>query len=173
MFEIIKQQEGKSNFWMHKLCWFLLITNVGWVLIHMFFHYQGALNPWKLGGYAMYTQPSPFYYAVVGVAGGTTGVSADDKVLKYLNLYATGGCLSGISKRFYKKIPFMNSALVTDKGFTRMTFYEQNRSLLERTKSHSIIGQATLTLDKEGIMTVEEEFCGKQRKFSINAKRYK
>jgi hypothetical protein len=168
--KITEQQEDKSNHLLHKLCWFLLIINVGWICVHMFFHHQGLLNPWKLGGYAMYTKPTPLYYAVVDVAKGKVDNKLFNKPLYYLNLYATGGCLSGISKRFYKKIPFMNPEMIGKEGFTRMSFYEKKRPMVKGAVTRDIIGQATLTLDEKGVMTVKEDFCGKKKEFSINVK---
>ena len=161
----------KSNYWMHKLCLALLVIQVVWVSAHMFFHYQGKLNPWKLGGYAMYTHPVPFYYATIDMAKMDGDIiKPENPLLSHLNLYATGGCLSGISKRFYKKILFIRPNLVSGEGFVRLSFFEQNYSLSDKLNSNEIIGQAMLTIDKGATIVIEEEFCGKKRKFSINGK---
>lgn len=37
----------------------LLAAHLGWIGVHMTLHAEGAINPWKLGGYAMYTRPHP------------------------------------------------------------------------------------------------------------------
>lgn len=168
---ISNDKEDESDRLMRLFCGALIIANVCWVIVHMFFHYQGVLNPWKLGGYAMYTKPSPFFYAIVDVVGGKDEDRLNGKPVYYLNLFSTGGCLSGISKRFYKKITFINPEMIQEDGFTRMTFYEQNLSMLDRKFSRHIVGQATLTLDKKGVMTVKEEFCDKKREFSINVQK--
>ena len=37
----------------------LLILHIGWIANHMRWIATDQINPWKLGGYAMYTVPSP------------------------------------------------------------------------------------------------------------------
>ena len=44
---------------MKYLLWVLLALHVLWGSTHLVLHAKGFINPWKLGGYGMYTVPSP------------------------------------------------------------------------------------------------------------------
>ncbi|NQZ14688.1 MAG: hypothetical protein HRT94_07690 [Alphaproteobacteria bacterium] len=159
---------------MKKLCWALIALHVGWVCTHMYFHHKGALNPWKLGGYAMYTKPGPVYSIRTFKEQENSEEMIRSKRYFYSHFFVTGGCLSGVSKRFYKKIDIFQPQLLEVGKTVKIVFRERNLPMLEKDRrEHSTyknIGQATLNLQENGIMTVEEEFCDKKREFSIHVR---
>ncbi|MEL6768575.1 MAG: hypothetical protein AAFP17_15445 [Pseudomonadota bacterium] len=46
--------------WLKLVIFALLALHTVWVAVHLRLVSEGAINPWKLGGYGMYTVPHPF-----------------------------------------------------------------------------------------------------------------
>lgn len=165
------KQITKPNKLMQKFCWALIALHVGWVCTHMYFHYKGELNPWKLGGYAMYTKPGPVYSIRTYKEQDNSDEILRSKRRYYSHTFASGGCLSGVSKKFYKVIDvFQPDLLETDKT-VKIDFHERTLPMQnENSKQNSTytkIGHATLNLQENGILKVEETFCDKKREFTI------
>jgi hypothetical protein len=47
----------RGGFAVKLLIWLLLLSHVGWICVHLNLVAREQINPWKLGGYGMYTVP--------------------------------------------------------------------------------------------------------------------
>jgi hypothetical protein len=47
----------RGDFAVKLLIWLLLLSHVGWICVHLNLVAREQINPWKLGGYGMYTVP--------------------------------------------------------------------------------------------------------------------
>jgi hypothetical protein len=65
----------KSSLPVKYFLWTLLGLHAGWILFHMILISFEQINPWKLGGYAMYTTPEGIATITVSTTIGTTSVT--------------------------------------------------------------------------------------------------
>lgn len=49
---------ARSPLGVRLLIWFLLVVHAGWICVHLRLVSLDQINPWKLGGYGMYTVPN-------------------------------------------------------------------------------------------------------------------
>lgn len=72
--------KGFKNWQTYILLGLLLVHSV-WITYHLSLVARGAVNPWKMGGYAMYTKPSSGVDVVVNVIKNTNREDKTDTVI--------------------------------------------------------------------------------------------
>jgi len=142
----------------------LVILHIGWIANHMRWVATDQINPWKLGGYAMYTVPPPlskfqvydadFPDAPATVSGmryevaerltnaGRTFRCAPPSPAAMLSFFEENGNLIG------KHLAFI---------YTELRFYRAPRSV-----KREIQGVVELSWQNERTFTYRTSFCGKE-----------
>jgi hypothetical protein len=146
----------------------LLILHIAWIGNHVRWVAAGQINPWRLGGYAMYTVPSPSPgMQVYDVNFPETRLKAStvryDAATRFTNASRTFRCAnvpSAALLAFFdenKDLIGRNLAFV----FTERQFF-RNPPTTKRTKQ----GFVTVMWRNERTFTYTNRFCGKEESAS-------
>lgn len=151
------------------LCWGLFLLHSGWVCVHAYYHSQDMLNPWKLGGYAMYTRPTPRFYSDVYYLDDNGEILSERLIqIKSFGRYAKGGCLSGVDKRFYKTFIRKNVEYLSNGQVIRTQFHFRSEDLLKPYIHINDMGYADIRYrEDQGLYQVDEVFCDKKKSYSF------
>lgn len=169
---INKQKESKETLQIFILaCWFMLGLHICWVTIHMYHHSQGNLNPWKLGGYAMYTTPPLHYIASFYTKSKNRQELDFQGELQNFNRRFGGGCFSGLSKRFYTQDLLENyGSLIRQNGEAVIFLSDYTVSLETLESKFKDLGRVDIEYNsKENKFIITETLCDKTKEFNISA----
>lgn len=168
MMKFKKHLKDSSDSIFQTVCFVIIALQIGWLILHMSFHYMGIVDPWKMDGYAMYTTSITRYYAMVELENIENIEQHKERIIHDLTHYANGGCIAGISKRFYKKISIFKPDLLTMNEPLNLSFHKRQRYMLEEKYKNEQLGTATITLRENNKLEVQEIFCNQKRSFSVN-----
>jgi len=168
MMKFKKRLENSSDSIFKIVCFTIIALQIGWLILHMSYHYMGIIDPWKMGGYGMYATPGAQYYAKVDLEEVKSIEQHKESIINNLQHYANAGCIAGISKKFYKKISIFKPGLLTINDPVNLSFHKRKRYMLEKKYENKKLGTATITLRDNNKLEVQEIFCNQKRSFSVN-----
>ena len=149
-----------------------LTVHATWLLIHACLVANDRINPWKLGGYAMYTVPAPCasvrvlqsdehgFFEDIQLKGISLTEEAEDGFRKDLII----GCISRPSEgyqallRTYPSYPGLR---------LRIDFMSRRLSKSVAHAPYYLIGFSQLIWEHDGIVSVDETLCGRTRSFRL------
>lgn len=143
----------------------LLLLHLGWIFNHMRWVVNDDINPWRLGGYAMYTVPNPATaFQVYDAAFPDMPVPANTKRYEAAERFTNPG-------RAFRCAPVLPAAM--------QAFFEENGNLIGRTVAlvfterrlhrhprsvgREMQGVVDVTFQDERTFTYRSRFCGTER----------
>lgn len=149
-------------------CVIIFGIHLTWVCVHMVMVYYEMVNPWKLGGYAMYTVPAPCFSSHVfwiDSDGVQQTIPVDKKIRSSLIKDLSAGCISR-PDLFYEEIISQNKIGNGETIF--VDYYKHTFSASKPSTEYDKIGGSEIYYSNS-VYTITEDYCDEIRVFQIPA----
>ncbi|WP_415893883.1 hypothetical protein ACMXYN_05665 [Neptuniibacter sp. PT8_73] len=155
------------KYWLNKyfsLMGMFLALQLSWCIAHVLLVSNGDVNPWKLGGYGMYTTPAYCPLPEITIEG--TNYVPSNRVYSIYKREMLAGCLSTL-RDFYETL--LKELHQKREALAGLTIKFHHTELDKETMKAKYVssGQAKIEINN-GLVTINEELCSRIRKLTFN-----
>ncbi len=133
-----------------------------WSVVHLALSYQGLINPWKLGGWGMYSVPPPRYTFLLADRDGQN-IMPSPQALQTFSKETIAGCISKPRQVYLdiaRQLPTYDGYVLT-LNLIYASHIDQAAEL-----QYTNCGHAQMTFTDQSIV-IEETFCSRTRTLTL------